>query len=394
MDVIWFYVFAVIPFLVGGMMWATGKRVVWGEWLGGTAIGFAMAALFHALAMHGQTADVETWSGQIVSGRHTPRWEEYYEEAIYRTEYYYVTEEYTYSTGSGKTLRYHTGHRQVQKSRRVFDHWEPRRRWHDAEWRVQSNIGTGHGTNGEMFDRMAKSWDGLHPERGSRTTGEHASRMISGDPNDYLIRCTGFVWPVTRLVSFENRIKATPTTFSYAKVPAGIRVFDYPANRNAFSSDRLVGSANTIDLFAFDQMNARLGPTKRVNVVLVGFGDRDSSAAMWQEAAWVGGKKNDVVICWGGLNKRPEWVRAFGWTERKTCLRNLESIVLEHGASVETLPAIEAEIRESYVLKDWKKFDYIRVPAPSWAIISYLIVAGISQWLFWWWARINELTKE
>lgn len=388
MDVVWFYVFAVIPFVVGGILWATGKKVVWAEWLGGAAVGFAMAGIFHALSMVGQTADVETWSGQLTGGRHYARWQEFYEEAIYKTEYYTVDERYTDSDGNRRT-------RKVRKSRRVFSHWEDRQRWHEARYTVNSNIGTEYSISHDEFYRIAATWNGVTAVKGTRTTGEHNSKMIGGDPNDYATsNSTGFVWPVTKLVDFENRIKATPTTFSYAKVPESVKVFPYPENRNPFVSDRLLGSATIVNIFAFDQMNARLGPRKKVNVILVGFGDKGSQLGQWQEAAWVGGKKNDVVITWGGLNKQPTWVRAFGWTEKKICLRNIESIVLEKGITDETLPLIEAEIVANYVIKDWKKFDYIKVPAPMWSIITYILVAAVSQSGFWWWAHANGLDKE
>lgn len=373
-DIIWFYALAVIPFLIGGLLWYSGKEVNWIEWIAGSLIGFAMAGIFHWIAMDSQTADIETWSGQLVDGRHIPKWHEYYEEAVYRTE----------TTGSGKNQRTYT----------VFDHWESHTRWHDDEYGLMSNIDTTYEVDHDAFYKVAKTWGGVRQVSGRRTTGAHASRMIDGDPNDYVTHNkTGFIWPVTKLVKFENRIKATPTTFSYAKVPEKIPVFHYPPNKNSFVSDRLVGSAVLVDTFKFDQMNARLGPTKRVNVIVVGFADRDNTAAQWQEAAWIGGKKNDVVICFGGLNKSPTWVRAFGWTDKKICLRQLESIVLEKGFSEATLPLIEAEINADYILKDWKKFDYIKVPAPLWSIWTYIGVAGICQSLFWWWARTNEYSK-
>lgn len=235
----------------------------------------------------------------------------------------------------------------------------------------------------------------IRPTLGDRETGEHNSRMIGGDPNDYVTsNKTGYVQPVTKLVMFENKVRATPTTFSYAPVPVTAKVFPYPVNDNPFSSDRLVGSAAVIDLLTFDQMNARLGPTKRVNVILIGFSDRDSIVAQWQEASYVGGKKNDIVITWGGPNSKPTWVRAFGWTDPKTCLRQLESIVLENGAKTETLPLIEAEIIRDYRLKDWEKsFAHIRVPLPMWAAWWYFGVAIVGQIGFWWWSNRNEFDK-
>ena len=241
---------------------------------------------------------------------------------------------------------------------------------------------------------MAGKFGGYRQVPGDRHTGEHASRQIDGDRYDYATdNHTGWVEPVTKLVKFENKVKATPTTFSYPKVPSNIQVFPYPNNGNPFSSDRLIGSAAIIGTFAFDQMNARLGPAKKVNVIMVGFGNRDQMAALWQEAAWIGGKKNDVVICYGGSTSKPDWVRAFGWTDAKACLRKLETIVLDNEVRVETLPLIEHTIISDYRLKDWERsFAHIRVPAPMWSLWAYLTVAILFHVSYWWWAQRNEFT--
>lgn len=389
MDCVFFYLFASLTFLIGGGLWLFNRRITWIEWLGGTAVGFALAGLFHLLAVSGATRDVETWSGQLVQGRHYAAWQEYYEYAVYRTEWYTDTETYTDSDG-------HTQTRTVMRSRQVFDHWEPTSRWHSDSFGVSSNIDTSYSIDRTFWYGLAERFGGYQSTPGHRSTWEHNSRMIGGDPNDYVTsNRTGYVQPVTKLVRFENKVRATPTTFSYPPVPANIKVFPYPANDNPFASDRLIGTATLVDLLAFDQMNARLGPKKRVNVVMVGLGNRDSMAAQWQEAAWIGGKKNDVVITWGGLNDRPTWVRAFGWTDSKTCLRQLESIVLENGAKTSTLPLIEAEIVRDYRLKDWDKaFAHIRVPAPMWAAYWYFGVAIVAQVGFWWWANLNGMDKK
>jgi len=39
---------------------------------------------------------------------------------------------------------------------------------------------------------------------------------------------TGWIQPVTKWVSFENRIKAAPSVFSFVAVPTNINVFSYP----------------------------------------------------------------------------------------------------------------------------------------------------------------------
>lgn len=370
--------------MVGGTLWMLDRKVVWFEWLIGSGIGFVTAGIFHLIALNGATADVETWSGQLVQGYHTARWEEYYEEAVYRTEYYTTVERN--ANGKGTHTERH--------SRQVFDHWSAQQRWHDDDYQVASNIGTSHEVDHAFFDKVAETFGGYIPVRGYRHTNEHASKMIAGDPNDYTTHNQkGFVWPVTKHVSFENKVRATPTTFSYAPVPEGTKVFEYPPNQDPFHSDRLLGSATLVDHFAFDQMNARLGPARRVNVILVGFGTGGSMLAKWQESKWVGGKKNDVVVCFGGSNAKPDWVEAFGWTDAKVCLRSLESIILEHGAVNESLPLIEQEIIADYKLKDWSQFDYIQVPAPMWTLWVYLLAMVLGQGGYWWWANCNDFNK-
>ena len=216
----------------------------------------------------------------------------------------------------------------------------------------------------------------------------------SGDPNIYTtFNQAGYIYPITSTRNWSNRIKAAPSAFSFAKVPDTIKIFEYPKNDDAWHSDRLLGSAVIIDLLKFDRMNARLGPHKKVNIIMIGFGDKDQSIADWQQAKWIGGKKNDIVICWGGLNTKPIWVKVFGWSDSEICKRNLETIVLDNGATNDTLSLIESEITTGYKLKDWSKFDYITIEAPSWSIWTYIFFMIISQIGLWYWYSYNEYGK-
>lgn len=384
-----FYLLAIIPFIYGGIAFALNRRIHWMEWIGNGVLCFAMAGLFHLIGVNGLTADVETWSGQITTARQYSAWHEYYEEAIYRTEFYTTTESYTDSKGN-------TSYRTVINSRQVFDHWESRRRWHSEHFGAESNIDTSYSIDKSKYFFLCNKFGRVDTVAGRRYTSEHNSRMIEGDPNDYVaVNINKWIEPVTKLVSFENKIKATPSVFSFAPVPKDIKVYPYPPNDNHFISDRLVGSAlATIDQLKFDQMNAVLGPIKRVNVIMVGMGAVDSMMGEWQRSAWIGGKKNDVVIVWGGNNKHPDWVKVFGWTDSEVCKRNLETIILDNGATTEVLPLIEKEIREGYVKKEWKKsFAHITVPAPAWAVWWYLGVMVFTQAGIWFWFNVNEIDK-
>ena len=391
-----FYILAIIPFVIGGILYALRKEVHWAEWVINSCVCFAMAGIFHFLAISGQTTDHETWSGQIISTKHEASWRESYDEAIYRTEYYTERERYTDYVGSGKDRRSVTRYRTVTKSRRVFSHWESRTRWHPDRYSMASHIYTSYTIDAGIFNDVVRKFKSKTPIEGRRKTGEHNSRFLEGDRNDYLSENkSGWIEPVTKWVSFENKIKAAPSVFSFMQIPKDAKVYDYPANRNPFVSDRLVGTAEkVISPLFFDQLNSRLGPKKKVNLVVVGYQSAPSIYAEYQRAKYVGGKKNDIIAVFSGNPLKPDWVRVFGWTDSKTVLTSIEDIIINEGVTEASLLKVEQEIVARYKLKDWEKsFAHISVPAPVWAIWWFLGVMIVTQAGLWTFYLKNEHRK-
>lgn len=365
--------------LIGAILWIVGKRIIWWEWLAGAASAFLLSGIFHLISAHGMTVDEECWSGQIVSARNFTAWQEYYQEAIYKTETYY--------TGSGKDRQRHT--------RRVFSHWSPRTRWHQEHWVAYSNINSKYSIDKSHFNKLVKNFGEVHSVRGDRTTGEHNSRMIGGDPNDYITENrTGFIEPITETKSFENRIKASPSVFSFVKVPKTINVFDWPRSDNPWESNRVMGSAKTmINPRKWDEMNATLGFKHHVNLIVVGLEGDDASLLQYQEAKWIGGKKNDVVIAYTGNPKKPSNVKVFGWTEKDILKQNIQSYVINNGVNNKLIDFLNQEIPENYVIKDWKKFDYISIEPAQRYIYMFLFFMIFTQGLLYWYFHENNIDK-
>jgi hypothetical protein len=200
------------------------------------------------------------------------------------------------------------------------------------------------------------------------------------------------VYPATTLRHFENRIKAAPTTFSFSKVPTNILVYPWPQNYDWRQSERLLGTAAAlIDPYKWDCLNAQLGPWKRVNLIMVGFGNRPPEYGHWQQAAWIGGKKNDLVICFGGGTKTAPatWAYAFGWTERELVKKNLQTLLMEKPINDGLLQDIESEVAKDYVIKDWHKFDYISLQPPAWSYCLFLGVLAVTQVGLYWFFHAN-----
>lgn len=200
-----------------------------------------------------------------------------------------------------------------------------RRQTHHPRWWVTSSIGDISINQGEYANLRSHFGD-------EKKTRGHRPNFHSGDRYDYqLVNVNNFRQPVHSERHWSNRVKAAPSVFSFPQVPEGISVFDYPQVNSVFQSNRLLGTASrNIDILEFDRMAGWLGPAKKVNVIIIGFGeDSDQSIAQYQEAHWIGGKKNDLVLCYGGSNgNKPGWSYVFGWTDEALVKRNLETILL------------------------------------------------------------------
>lgn len=372
-----FYICAIFPTLAGAFFLWKDERVTWVEWLIGTTAAFLLAVILHASALYGMTRDIETWSGLIVKVSHYPRWVERY------------TEEHSETTtdSKGKT---HTKTWTTTEYQTHSEHWEATRNFGSEEDTASIDI--------DLFNQIAQKFGNKIVEDGLQSHSHWDGIMINGDRNIYsTYNNTGYVYPVTTTKEFQNKIKAAPTVFSFSKVPTNISVYSWPENPNWMHSDRLIGTASVlIDHYKWDCMNTTLGPSKRVNVILVGFGNAPTDYGHYQQAKWIGGKKNDLVICYGGASRTElaKWTYVFGWTENELVKKNLQSILLEHPINNDIIPLIAQEISNNYIIKDWHKFDYIKIDPPIWSYWVYFISMILTQSGLYIYFHKNEFSKQ
>jgi len=371
------YFSCLVPIFIGTFLLFFSKKVVWWEWLIGSAAAFFVAGIVHYSSFDSQTADFETWSGQITHAKQFSAWLEFFEEAIYRTEYYSDTEYYTDSKGRRQTRR-------VTKSRRVFDHWEPRKRWHNESFVCYSNIDTSYSISKDQYNRWKNQWQNEEKIRGDRSTFEHNSRQIGGDPFDYKTVCpNSIVEPVHCQKSVVNRLKAAQSVFNFSKVTPEMEklLFKYPESKSHFSSNRVLGTATSkISTKQWDILNSKLGPIKKINLIIVGFDSSNYSLAELQKALWIGGKKNDLVLTYGN-----GWSKVFGWSDSDVLKRDLEQLLLENAVDEKLLPRIEKLILEEYEKTNWHKFDHLSIEPNEWAwfwFLFCLIITQVGLWVF------------
>jgi len=356
-----FWLLALIPIIIGAVIFVKSKEINLLEFGIGTGVCLLLALIFQVISIFTETGDYETISGQIIRVEHHPRWVERY--TLHHSE--------TYTTGSGKNQRTHTRHWTTTEYDTHSEHWKGCADFGEFG-EICENISE------ENYSSIGLEFGNKSFTYGKQSADHFGGTKSSGDNNIYAINNETLVTvPAISSKFFRNYIKASPSLFSFSQVPTNINIYPYPENNSFLVSERLIGTAqNLINARKFDEINARLGPKKLVNVILVGFNEKNQDLGQYQQAAWVGGKKNDLVLCFGGANRShgATWAYVFGWTEKEIVKKNLETILLESPMNEEILPKIEQEIVRNYQIKDWSKFSYISVEPPTWMYIVYFVV--------------------
>jgi hypothetical protein len=368
-----FYLIALVPSIIGLVLFLTSDKVNWKEWVGITASAFVVSGFMHSMVILDMTGDEEFWSGKIVSVKHCPAW----------TEEYKKTHTRTVDDGDGKS---HT------ETYTTTEH-----DYHREYWECVSDYGmkqTDIRIDLHKYNEIVRNFGGGVDETGKQEYN-HGGKRDAGDDRYYLTRNkTHFMYATNEKFHFENRVRSCPSTFSFLKVPTNIPVFHYPEYKDVWQSNRLIGRAKTdFNIGDFDKLNSRLGANKKANVILVGFDEQDESIAEYQKAEFIGGKKNDLVICYGYIGGKLSWVNVFGWTEQEIVKENIRSIMMKTQFK-DLIPAIEKEIILNYELVNWSKFDYLKVQPKMIHFAWLMLLMIVTQSGLWWWVLSNDIDRD
>jgi len=357
---------AVIP--IGYAVWFLLKdKLAWYQPLIASGTGLALAAIVHLCAFCGQGLnDNQLLHGMVQEAEFIPRWKEYYEEAIYRTEFYTTTND------KGE-IEFHT--------RQVFDHWEPCTTWHSDTFYETDTFETVE-ISREQYQSILNEFGDKRSEHHPRSTGEHNSHQIGGDTNVYYtVNKNQATYPVHITKSYTNRIIVNPTLFGFTH-PEGFKPITIPEPSDRFNCQLTWGNCG-IQNREVERLNAVLGPSKKVNLMVRSMGDKSSEEAHILRSDMLGGKRNDLIVCFGGPAERPTWCVVFGWSESFLTMRNIETLVLKDGVNSTTLKNIGDEIKRTYQIKDWHKFDYLPLHISwLWLVLELFLILTADTLIF------------
>lgn len=318
--------------------------------------GIILVAVVFAASAGVATHDTEVWSG-VITGK--TRVEGTYEQSY---------QCHPHTVGSGKDA--HTEYDTCYETH------------YTVKWACQSTIGQ------FPIDSKDSTWRSVYN---------------TADPARYVQIQAGD--PASKTNGYTNYIQAVPETLfkptsDTLKAQFKNMVPSYPDKiYDIYKIDRFlqVGFAfNDAPLWNADISNMlrQLGSQKQVNAIVIIAKTTDPNYMYAVRDAWVGSKKNDVVLMIGSADGvKIDWVDVISWTKNEAFKQQLRDQVLALGTidRAKIMPILQSDIASNFERRHMKEFSYLsnEIEPPTWLLV--LLCVGLLAGYGWGaWLLIRE----
>jgi hypothetical protein len=356
---IFFSIILIVPLLVTiGVFFISGK-VCWKEFSIMCGVQVIVAVISAVICYYVSTSDTEVWNGVVVDKQQVR-----------------VSCSHSYSCNCRQSC---SGFGKNRSCRTVcstcYEHFN------DWDWRV--------------FTSNKESITINRVDRRGSYEPPRFSSVVIGEPT-----------AVTH--TYENYIKAAPDTLfrhqglveKYEQhIPDyPIKIYDYyRLNRLTIVNSAVV---ENIDSWNEDlsRISSKLGATHQVNVVVVVVNNLPKEFYYAIEQAWIGAKKNDVVLVIGVNGQTIKWAEVMTWTTNELFKIKLRDQVIDVGTMDRKtiIDALSTTIPKYYKRKSMEDFEYLKssiTPTTTQWITTLLIGLMISIGLSWFFHQ-NETFPE
>ncbi len=231
---------------------------------------------------------------------------------------------------------------------------------YDVDWDVYTSLGGSFSINTTDLQGLQEPsrWTAIQIGEPYATTG-HYKNYVKGNSSTLFIK-HGF------LAKYKGKIPDYPN-----------HIYDY------YHLDRVVAvGAPVADTMgwnrALEQINADLGAPKQCNVILVVVNDLPEDYFYALQEAWLGGKKNDIVIvCSQGADGRFKWVQTMAWSVNSMVKVKISDDLMALGSLADRnklLSTVDSDVRSFYNRKSFKEFEYLAQTAPLSSLRYILLV--------------------
>jgi len=344
-------------------------KVTWKEVVFPILACFAITLISKGVIEKQLTKDVEYWGSWITKIEYIEEWDEY----IHKT----CSETTTDSKGNTTTRTYDCSY---------VDN-------HPPVWLMRDSLG-------EVFKITPDHYAMLKLRWGNENFVEMNRDFHRIDGDAYEVSWNGVeehIEPITTEHTWENRVQASSSVFKAKPYTQrelkGFGVHDYPEPDEFNRAPSVLGPGFNVHLASryLAIQNAKIGAFKKVRMWVLTFKNQPLEAAMAQEAYWLGGNKNDIVLCLGTTDNENSpfaWAYVISWTPNETTKVNLRNAVTQQkNQSIYTASQLLVnEVNKSWVKKDFKEFNYLTVSPPLkvmiWFYIAMVVISvGTSIWI-------------
>jgi hypothetical protein len=310
----------------------------------GFLVAIVIGGLLYLAGTGFKTADTEVWNGEVLS--------KVKEKVSCSHSYSCNCRPTTSCSGSGKD--------RVCSTTTVCDTCYEHA--YDVDWTLKTNLGE---IDIDRIDRQGVK----EPPR--------FTIAKAGDPVAKTRYFTNYVKAVPEsLFNFDRG--GDPTLFSGKIVQYPLQVYDY------HYLDRVFAVGLTVpDLPQWNRGLAEilktLGPSKQANAVVIIVNEANPAYAYAVQRAWLGGKKNDVMVFIGSTDyPKIDWVQVLSWSDKEDFKVVLRDSIMDIGTvdREKILGAIKENTSKLFVRKRMRDYEYLKyeIEPPIWALVLGILV--------------------
>lgn len=340
-------------------------KVVWWELLLLLAIPTLFIFLFKTITVSSLNSATEYRGYYIVEARYYESWETWVSKTC----------SYTTCSGSGKTRTCTTHYYDCSYCDK-----------NPAYYTVVDNYGREYGIEKEDYLYLIKIWKAT-PKFVELNRNIKYRGSCGKDGDMYSIRWNN-QWNTSLNIvtthSYVNRVLSAKSAFNYQEVTEGDKkkygLYEYPQIYGLHRQDALLGADTMYNgsyLHAakkkFEFFNGYYGVRKHVKVFVLLYYNKPLSAAKKQEAYWVGGNDNEVVVCIGvdKSTRKLQWVKTFSWAINKRVIVDCREDIMNdiYFNPYRVYDAIEKSVVNNFKPRNLDKdFDYLEADLPTWTL--------------------------
>lgn len=362
MDAIWFcFGIPILAVALGAIFF--GKKFHPVEHVVLFAIPSLLIVCAYYITVNSMTSATEYWSTHAVQVEHSERWNEYIKKTCSRES----------CSGSGKNRSCHTTYYDCSYVRNHPEYWSMKD--NDNDNRHISSI-----KYGEIVGKWKTEAFTRRHSRCHTICGNVYNASYPADPT------LANMIPITHEHTYENRVKASTSVFSFKKVDTleikNYGLYEHPRVRDIFSYSPILGNDSRWAQHKLRSLNAVYGKSKQVHMMVLVFENKPYEAGLYQEALWSGGNKNEFILCVGKSGDEIKWTKVISWTEEVGLKLKVERDVkaMAKFNIVGIVDYMGNNVPQGWKRKQFKDFNYLHVDIPMsatiWTFVVCLIVTG------------------